>query len=774
VSKPIGAKRIALESNLCSNDGMRWNGQQVGDHSVGAAQTLPGLDGLLRTVRTPEFAGMVFHEVEARSALNRVPGSSPMPFRWTVNPYRGCAHACVYCLAGPTRVLLADGRTRPIAELRVGDVVLGTEQVDGVRRYVPTQVLAHWSTRKPAYAVRLGGGTELVTSGDHRFLTAHGWRHVSAGWCRAGRRPHLRPGSPLLGPGPFGPDRPAAQAGSHSAGYRRGYLCGLVRGDGPDFPSEGLALEALGRAHHLLAEGRPAPITVAMEPGRIALVTPRAPEVEEAALHGGVGPASYGGRGVGPVAWAEAGRPRTARTEAGRPHDAWAEAGRPHGARTDAGRPLVAHAEPPRPHPARGASAGRGPVLPVGDLVADVVRWPEQADADWCAGFLAGVTDACGAVTDGELRVVHTDEEVVGRVAGALHRLGFAFAVGARENGARVVRLVGGVGALRALLARATPAVTRRLAGAPVGGAPELEVTGVRALGHELPMYDITTGTGDFVAEGVISHNCFARNTHTYLDLDAGADFDRQIVVKVNVARVLQRELRSPRWPGEPVAMGTNTDPYQRAEGRYRLMPGIIDAFARTGTPFSVLTKGTVLSRDLPRLAAAAADVPVSLGVSVALLDRTVHATLEPGTPTPAARLDLVRRITDAGLPCGVMVAPVLPLLTDTTEALDALLARVAAAGATGASVLALHLRPGTREWFLAWLEREHPELVEPYAQLYRRGAYVTPEYRRALATRVAPLLRRHGLDRGSEPTVRAAPPIPTEPSPEAEQLALL
>src|SRR6478672_8584718 len=223
---------------------MRWNGQQVGEQGVGTAQTLPGLSGLLRTVRTPEFAGVVFHEVEARSALNRVPGSSPVPFRWTVNPYRGCAHACVYCLAGPTRVLLADGSTRPIAELRVGDVVLGTDRVDGVRRYVPTRVLAHWSTTKPAYVVRLAGGTELVTSGEHRFLTANGWRHVSGGWCRAGRRPHLRPGSPLLGPGAFGPDRPAAQAGSHSAGYRRGYLCGLVRGEGPDFPSERLALEA--------------------------------------------------------------------------------------------------------------------------------------------------------------------------------------------------------------------------------------------------------------------------------------------------------------------------------------------------------------------------------------------------------------------------------------------------------------------------------------------------------------------------------------------------
>ena len=284
------------------------------------------------------------------------------------------------------------------------------------------------------------------------------------------------------------------------------------------------------------------------------------------------------------------------------------------------------------------------------------------------------------------------------------------------------------------------------------GGA--LEVVSVEALGTEMPMFDITTGTGDFVAEGVVSHNCFARNTHTYLDLDAGADFDSQIVVKVNVARVLERELRSARWAREPVAMGTNTDPYQRAEGRYRLMPGVIGALARSGTPFSLLTKGTVLTRDLPEITAAAADVPVGLGVSIALLDRDLQSRLEPGTPSPAARLDLVRRITDAGLSCGVMVAPVLPMLTDSVEALDALLARLAAAGATGASVLALHLRPGTREWFLAWLAREHPTLVEPYARLYRRGAYVDPEYRRALRARVAPLLRRHGLT-GAVTTLR-------------------
>lgn len=266
---------------------------------------------------------------------------------------------------------------------------------------------------------------------------------------------------------------------------------------------------------------------------------------------------------------------------------------------------------------------------------------------------------------------------------------------------------------------------------------------------------------------------CFARATHTYLDMDAGADFDSQIVVKVNVARVLGRELRRASWVREPVAMGTNTDPYQRAEGRYRLMPGIIAALARSGTPVSVLTKGTVLARDLPELTAAAADVPVGLGVSIALVDRALQGRLEPGTPSPAARLDLVRRITDAGLPCGVMVAPVLPLLTDSDEALDALLGRVAAAGATGASVLALHLRPGTREWFLAWLSREHPGLVERYARLYRRGAYVDPGYRRALEERVAPLLRRHGLG-GSFPVLRGVAAGPPAPPAAGQQLSLL
>src|SRR4029450_9834695 len=132
---------------------------------------------------------------------------------------------------------------------------------------------------------------------------------------------------------------------------------------------------------------------------------------------------------------------------------------------------------------------------------------------------------------------------------------------------------------------------------------------------------------------------CFARPTHEYLDMDCGTDFDTQIVVKTNVAEVLRRELRRPSWQGETVALGTNTDPYQRAEGRYALMPGIIGALADSGTPFSILTKGTTSRRALPLLVAAPRRVPVSMGVSLALLDERLHPALEPGTPTPRSRL---------------------------------------------------------------------------------------------------------------------------------------
>jgi DNA repair photolyase len=243
---------------------------------------------------------------------------------------------------------------------------------------------------------------------------------------------------------------------------------------------------------------------------------------------------------------------------------------------------------------------------------------------------------------------------------------------------------------------------------------------------------------------------CFARRTHEWLEFDSGRDFDTQVVVKTNLVEVLRRELARPSWTREHVALGTNTDPYQRAEGRYALMPGVIRALADSGTPFSILTKGTLLRRDVPLLAEAAERVPLGLGISMAIWDDDLHQALEPGVPSPRARLDLVRALTDAGLPCGVFLAPVLPGLTDDEESLDAAIGAIAEAGATGITVIPLHLRPGAGEWFLAWLRQAHPELVPRYERMYARRAYVSAEYRSWLSARVAPLLARHGLDRQS------------------------
>lgn len=608
----------------------------------------------MRSVRSPEFDGVTFHEVHARSVLNKVPAGSGVPFGWTVNPYRGCSHACTYCLEGGTRILMADGRTKALSDLKVGDGIYGTRGHGAARRLVPTRVEAHWTTLRAAYRVTLEDGTRLVAGGDHRFLTSKGWKHVTGSKFGAAQRPHLEPGTELIGVGRFAPTP------DETLGYRAGYLCGMLR-------SGGFAAE---------------------------------PDAATRAL---------------------------------------------------------------RYLPDFGASVG-------------FLKVPPDPDAHWQRGFLAGVFDIAGGYGRGVLAVAHDEPEIADAFTAALARFGFAHQLDEvpKFPTRQEVRLLGGVGEVLRFLHVSNPAVgwKRSLEGAVIG-ASRRRVEAIEPLGLQLPLFDITTGTGDFVADGMVSHNCYARNTHTYLDFDAGRDFDTQVVVKINAPQVLAAQLKKPSWRREPVAMGTNTDPYQRAEGRYRLMPGIITALARSGTPLSVLTKGTVLARDLPLLRDVARDVPVGLAVSIALLDEELQHRLEPGTPSPRARLELVRKAREAGLPCSVLVAPVLPWLTDSEEALDALFAQLADVGASSVTAFALHLRPGAREWFGRWLAETRPELVPRYRELYARGSYVRKAYRDGLAERVGPLLRRYGLERKSGFDLRGPAPA-VAPAPEDVQLRLL
>ncbi|MEV5708960.1 Rv2578c family radical SAM protein [Actinoallomurus sp. NPDC052274] len=267
---------------------------------------------------------------------------------------------------------------------------------------------------------------------------------------------------------------------------------------------------------------------------------------------------------------------------------------------------------------------------------------------------------------------------------------------------------------------------------------------------------------------------CFARNTHKYLDFDTGRDFDSQIVVKVNAPELVRRELAAPKWAGGHIAMGTNVDCYQRAEGRYRLMPGIIEALRDAANPFSILTKGSLILRDLPLLEEAADRTEVSTAVSVGFVDKELWRLLEPGTPSPLKRLEVCATLNEHGIGCGVLMGPVIPYLTDTPRQLEAAVRRIAEAGATSVSAIVLHLRPGAREWFTRWLREHHPELVAPYERLYGRGAYAPKDYQHRIAQRVKDLADEHGI--GGRRNVRRlrTPPPPPQRRPEPEQLTIL
>jgi DNA repair photolyase len=238
---------------------------------------------------------------------------------------------------------------------------------------------------------------------------------------------------------------------------------------------------------------------------------------------------------------------------------------------------------------------------------------------------------------------------------------------------------------------------------------------------------------------------CFARPTHTYLDLDADRDFERRIVVKVNAASLLRTELDPRRWPGDLIAMGTNTDPYQRAEGKYRLTRGIVEVLAERANPFSILTKSTLVLRDVALLAEAAQRTSVRVNLSIGTLDEEVWRATEPGTPHPLRRVRAVEKLNAAGVPCGVLVAPVLPDLSDDPEQLEAVVRACVDAGARSISTVLLHLRPGVKEVFLDRLAGTHPHLTTAYRRRYRDRVYAPRADQQAADAVVREMVARHG-----------------------------
>src|SRR4051812_36796729 len=250
---------------------------------------------------------------------------------------------------------------------------------------------------------------------------------------------------------------------------------------------------------------------------------------------------------------------------------------------------------------------------------------------------------------------------------------------------------------------------------------------------------------------------CFARPTHTYLDFNAGRDFEKEIVVKVNVPEVARAELMRPSWKHEHVALGTNTDPYQWVEGRYRLMPGIWEAMRDSGTPSSVLTKSPLLLRDIELFKEIDEVAGFAANLSIPTLDEKAWRASEPHTPHPRKRIEAVAELNRAGIPTGVLIAPLMPGINDSPKQVERILELCAEAGAVSIGGICLHLRGEVRDVFKDWLRSYRPDLVPRYESLYGRGAYAPPAERERLARlvrsgrRVVPGLRRDPAGEASD-----------------------
>jgi DNA repair photolyase len=263
---------------------------------------------------------------------------------------------------------------------------------------------------------------------------------------------------------------------------------------------------------------------------------------------------------------------------------------------------------------------------------------------------------------------------------------------------------------------------------------------------------------------------CFARRTHTYLDMDAGRDFEREIVVKVNVPELVRAELGRPSWKRELIALGTNTDPYQWVESRYRMMPEILEALEAAGTPVSVLTKSPLVMRDVEIFERMAKKLPVSVNLSVPTLDEDAWRATEPHTPSPAARLDAVAELRARGIDSGVLIAPLMPGINDDPEQVRPIVERARKADATFLGGVALHLKGEVKDVFFGWLEAKRPDLLPKYEQLYAKGAFMRPEQRKRTTESVQgwgrARLRRALADRsekdGGDAPTSSDPPHPS------------
>ena len=614
-------------------------------------QKLEAVDDGWYLEEAPDSIATTLEPERARTVISH--NDSPdIPFESSVNPYRGCAHGCVYCMSGDTPILMADGSTRELAQLRVGDSIFGTERRGKYRKYVKTRVLARWCVIKPAYRVTLEDRTVLTVGPDHRLLTEEGWKFITGTNCGKSQRPHLTVCNKLMGTGAFGV--PVYK----DADYRAGYLCGLIRGDG-----------SIGTYTYLRGGGH------RVECNKFLLAMCDIEAVDRARKW-----LSYSYIETSEFAF-----------------------------KTGSGRPMWA------------IRAGTRDKV---NRIREFICWPDSPPRAWQAGFLAGIFDAEGCHSGGIISICNTNPVIINRMVDALRFFEFKFIVTRKEREnykpIDIVRIQGGLRENLRFFHTVDPAISRKrdISGQAVKSASKLRVVSIEALGKAMRLYDITTGTEDFIANGVVSHNCYARPSHAYMGLSPGLDFETRLFYKADAAKVLEAELARPDYVCKPIMLGANTDPYQPVERRMQVTRSILEVLARTRHPVTVLTKSALVLRDLDLLAELAGQGLASVGISVTTQDNELKRTLEPRAASPAARLRALEALSEAGVRTGVMVAPVIPALTD--HEMEGILAAAAAAGVRWAGYVLLRLPYEIKDLFAEWLAEHFPQRAEHVMSLIR------------------------------------------------------
>ena len=475
-------------------------------------------------------------------------------------------------------------------------------------------------------------------------MTERGWKFVTGTEHGSARRPHLTVNNTLMGTGRFvsGPDESDEE-------YRRGYLSGMIRGDGY------LGLHAYERP------GR-SPATV--HAFRLALVDTEALARVQHYL---------GEFGV------------SVHTR------------------------VFQQAVGDRQQVNSISTGARASV----ERIRELIGWPLDHGQAWRRGFLAGIFDAEGSFSSGILRMCNTDSELIGRITDCLQSFAFGFAMEMTPGTNRpvhVVRLTGGLPAHLRFWHTIGNAISRKrdIEGAALKSSAALEIVSIEPLGDTVPLFDITTGTGDFIADGVVSHNCYARPFHEYLGFSAGLDFETKILVKQNAPELLRRELMAPSWQPQLLVMSGVTDCYQPAERRLEITRRCLAVLAEFRNPVHIVTKSHLVTRDVDLLAELASHGAASVTLSITSLDPEVARRMEPRASSPRDRLDALSRLSAAGIPCAVNVAPVVPGLTD--HELPAILAAAKEAGASSARYMFVRLPFAVKDLFQEWLVEHYPE----------------------------------------------------------------